>query len=75
MDGWLDQRPLLRQQFYRPLRAVRLFCPYLRLKPQAESYYPFGISPLDNEETAGFAGLMRRFAHSQFRPLASPYPP
>ena len=27
------------------VRAVRLSYPYLGLKPQAESYYPFGISP------------------------------
>ena len=35
MDGWLDQRPLSNQQFCCPFRAVRLFCPYLGLKPQA----------------------------------------
>jgi hypothetical protein len=75
MDGWLDQRPLLKQQFCRPFRAVRLFGLSLGLKPQAESYYPFGISPLVPSETTGFVSLMRRFAHSQFRLLASPYPP
>ena len=26
--------------------AGRSFCQYLGLKPQAESYYPFGISPI-----------------------------
>jgi hypothetical protein len=35
MNGRLDQRPLPNQQFCRPLRGVRLFCPYLGLKPQA----------------------------------------
>ena len=29
----------------RLVRAVLLSYPYLGLKPQAESYYPFGISP------------------------------
>jgi hypothetical protein len=35
--------PLPRQLFCHPFRAVRFFCPYLGLKPQAESYYPFRI--------------------------------
>jgi hypothetical protein len=39
--------PLLRQPFCRPFRAVRFFCPYLGLKPQAESYYPFEIGAPD----------------------------
>ena len=45
IEGSLDQRPFLRQSFCRPFRAVRRSYPYLGLKPQAESYYPFGISP------------------------------
>ena len=34
----------------RLVRAVRFFYPYLGLKPQAESYYPFGISPTSPAE-------------------------
>jgi hypothetical protein len=75
MDGWLDQRPLLKQQFCRPFRAVRLFGLSVGLKPQAESNYPFGISPLGSSETTGFVSMMRRFTHSHCRRLASPSPP
>ena len=35
MDGLLDQRARPKQQLCRPFRAVRLFCRYLGLKPQA----------------------------------------
>jgi hypothetical protein len=35
MDGLLDQRARRKQQLCRPFRAVRLFCRYLGLKPQA----------------------------------------
>jgi hypothetical protein len=45
IDGSSDQRLLLKESFCRPFRAVRLSYLYLALKPQAESYYLFGISP------------------------------
>jgi hypothetical protein len=38
------QRPLSKESFCRPFRAVHLLYLYLGLKPQAESCYPFGIS-------------------------------
>ena len=38
-------------RFYRHLRGGRSFYQYLGLKPQAESYYPFGTSPTVPIET------------------------
>jgi len=43
IDGLLGLRPLLRQRFCHPFRAV-IFCPYQGLKHLAKSYCPFGIS-------------------------------
>jgi hypothetical protein len=39
---------------FRPFRAVRLSCPFLGLKPQAQSYYPFGISSTASIGTESF---------------------
>jgi hypothetical protein len=59
-----------KQQFFRPFRAVRLFCPYLGLKPQAESYYPFGIGLRIPDGPTRFAAAFCRFAVSPSRLFA-----
>jgi hypothetical protein len=71
MIGGPFRQPL--HSFYRPFRAGRFMNRHLGLKPQAESYSPFGTKSDTSLRDKNIASRCQRNMRTAFRPIGSEY--